>query len=373
LEIRDPVHGNIAFDETEEAIIDTPEMQRLRRIKQLDVACLIFPGANHTRFEHSLGVMHVTKELTAANRIVAGEFSCAALLHDIGHGPFSHLCENLVKEYTKKDHEQTGEARIRESAIRDIISGSGLSFGRVMGYFRAGRTMDIVNGALGSDRIDYLMRDAHYTGVAYGVIDYERLKSRLTISKGRIAIFESGIAAAEALLIARYFMHSNVYTHHAKIIAGEMLLNAAGRALEEGAISGAELSRMHDEQLVGALLGSGIAACSNTVKRVMERRIYKRAYYGTVGIGVSQREIAEAITRTGIGRDEFVVHVVSLPGSKDDIDVADAEGRRIGRLTELSPFIKTLNSVLTGTRKLLVACDPKNAGKANAAVRRLVS
>lgn len=168
-------------------------------------------------------------------------------------------------------------------------------------------------------------------------------------------------------------MHSNVYTHHTTIIAGEMLLNAASRALEEGVLGGEEIAGMYDEQLVSALLESGIAACSKTMKRIMERKIYKRAYYGNIGAGVDRGEIAEAIMRTGIERDDFVVKVVSLSGAKDDIDVVDSERRHIGRLAEFSPFIKTLGSVLTGTKKLIVACDLKNVKKANAAVKRVVS
>ena len=226
MEIRDPIHGNIDIDDTEAGVIDTPEMQRLRYIKQLDMTYLVFPGANHTRFEHSLGTMQVTKALLSSMGENEKEIAYAGLLHDIGHGPFSHLSEGFIKKYLKKDHEKIGEERITNSEIKDIISDSGMNFGRIVDYFRDADKIDVVGGVLGSDRIDYLMRDSHYTGVAYGVIDYERLKKRLIPYRNRVAIMESGVSGAESLLLARYFMHSNVYMHHAKLIASKMLQRA---------------------------------------------------------------------------------------------------------------------------------------------------
>jgi HD superfamily phosphohydrolase len=152
LEIRDPIHGNIKLNETESKIIDTPEMQRLRYIRQLDVAYLVFPGANHTRLEHSLGAMDVTKTLISTIYTEeVPEFSYVGLLHDIGHGPFSHLSDSIIKRYLHRDHEQIGEAVIRNSEIRDIISGSGLSFDKIMKYFKDESSIDVVGGPLGSD------------------------------------------------------------------------------------------------------------------------------------------------------------------------------------------------------------------------------
>jgi uncharacterized protein len=373
MEIRDPIHGNIQLNETEAKIVDTPEMQRLRYIKQLDTTYLIFPGANNSRFEHSLGTMHVTKELTAQ---IYGkgfeELSYVGLLHDIGHGPFSHLSEDVIKKHLHKNHEQLGDEAIRKSAIKDIISDSGLSFNKIMSYFNDAEKIDIVGGPLGSDRIDYLMRDSHYTGVAYGIIDYERLKSRLTLYKGRVSIMDSGISGAESLLIARYFMFQNVYSHHAKTISNKMLLKALELAVENGVFDAKELARMYDEELVYRLVNSDNKRVSRLAGRFRNRNLFKRAYFNNLKENIEIEKLEKEIMRAGIASDGFVAHVIQFGGGKDNMDVVDSENNYIGKLTEVSPFMKTLSDVLTTSKTLLVACDKKDIKKVNEVVRKFV-
>lgn len=372
-EIRDPIHGNIDLDENETRIVNTPEMQRLRHIRQLDMAYLIFPGANHTRFEHSLGTMHITRELE--RNIFGGtmrEFVYVGLLHDIGHGPFSHLSEKATRKYLKTNHEKMGEGILRGSEIRDIINDSGLSFDRVLSYFRESDKIDLVGGALGSDRIDYLMRDSHYTGVAYGIIDYERIKGRLAVFGDRIAVTEQGIAGAESMLIARYFMHSNVYQHHAKIIAASMLQNALDFLLEAGELDPKEMAGMYDEQLLNNMLHSGVAHTVEIARRINERRLFKRAFYENVEKDVDVEGLALALEKAGVGRNEFIINMGSIAGGMDDIDVIDSDGNSVGRLADLSPLISTLKNILASSRKLLVACDRKDVDRVNAIVRKFV-
>jgi HD superfamily phosphohydrolase len=372
-EIRDAVHGNIGFNETECKIMNTPEMQRLRYIKQLDMTYLIFPGANHSRFEHSLGSMHVAKELVwSIYGDGAPELSYVGLLHDIGHGPFSHLSEFVMEKYLKKNHERIGEEVLVRSGIKEILEDSGLSFKRIVDYFRDSEKIDVVGGAIGSDRIDYLMRDSHYTGVAYGIIDYERLKGRLVSSDGRVAITDAGISGAESLLIARYFMHSNVYMHHAKIIAGKMLQNAMSASLEAGELDAGELVSMTDDRLVSALLASKEKSVHDTVERIRERRLFKRAYYEPIDKTIDIRKLEEAIEEAGFARDEFIAAVRSFKGENDDVEVVDRKGNRIGMLTELSPLIKTLTGVLAGSKKLLVACDRRDIERIRPVVKKFL-
>jgi HD superfamily phosphohydrolase len=360
-EIRDPIHGNIDLDQTETKIINTPEMQRLRYIRQLDMAYLIFPGANHCRFEHSLGTMQVTKELTSSiYKDKMREFSYVGLLHDIGHGPFSHLTEFAVKKYLKKSHEQMGEEIIKNSEISDILSDSGFSVKKILGYFREPEKVDIVGGTLGSDRIDYLMRDSHYTGVAYGVIDYDRLKATIVAHKGKLAIDESGLSGAESLLIARYFMYSNIYSHHAKIIAAKMLEHAVELCLEEGAFDAKEMSRMYDEELLIRIRDSNVRRASAMVERLMIRKLFKRAYYKKIDSDIDVMGLQSAIEKAGFGRERFIVHVRSLGGAEDDVDVIGMDGNSVGKLSEISPFMQTLIGVLQNSRMLLVACDKKD-------------
>lgn len=371
--MRDAIHGNIEFDETECKIINTPEMQRLRYIKQLDMAYLVFPGANHCRFEHSLGSMHVAKELISH---IYGdgekELSYVGLLHDIGHGPFSHLSEFVMEKYLKKNHEQIGEDVLVSSGIKDILEESGLSFRKIVDYFRDSKKVDLVGGALGSDRIDYLMRDSHYTGVAYGIIDYERLKGRLVPSNGGVAITDAGVSGAESLLIARYFMHSNVYMHHAKLIAAKMMQNAISASLEAGEASADELVSMTDNNLVSALLASEEKSVREMAGRIMDRRLFKRAYYESVDKNISTEELEQVIEGAGFDREDFIVYVRSFKGENDDIEVVDRDGGRIGMLTELSPLIKALAGVLAGSKKLLVACDRKNVDRINRTVKKFL-
>lgn len=372
LEIRDPIHGNIKINETEMLIIDTPQMQRLRRIKQLDLSYLVYPGANHTRFEHSIGTMHVTKELFAAlykdEDGAASELGYVAMLHDLGHGPFSHVSDPFIEKYLKKTHEVLGEELIRDSEIKDIISGSGINFGKFMKNFRDSERIGIVAGPLGSDRIDYLMRDSHYTGVAYGIIDYERIKSRIVLHEGDIAIDEGGTAGAESMLISRYFMHLNVYSHHTKIIAAMLLKKAIALAFEEKVFDGDEFAGMYDEQLVVSLLGSKNREIIRLVDRITNRRLFKRAYYDAVGADVEIEGLADSIVKAGFGEIDFGIQRLNIAGSKDEIQVIGSDGKSLGKLTQLSPFMKTLTDVLSNSGKLLVACDKKNVDR----VRRIV-
>jgi uncharacterized protein len=373
VEIRDPIHGNIDINEFEKKIIDTPEMQRLRYMKQLDLSYLVFPGANHSRFEHSLGTMQVTKEIS--NKVYDDEpveLPYIGLLHDIGHGAFSHLTEVFIKKYLKIDHERMGEEKIRNSQIKDILVDAGVSFKKVIRYFRDPYSVDIVGGALGSDRLDYLMRDSHYTGVAYGIIDYERLKSRLVLKKNKVMLFDSGVPAGESILIARYFMHSNVYAHHAKIIAAKMLQRSIESALESRAITVNDIIDSGDERFINKLISSGNNKSKILVKRIFERNLFKRAYYKNIESLINIKELEKEIIAAGIEKDGFVTHMITYSGGNDDIDVVDSKGSYIGKLTELSPLMKTLMKILTNSKTLLVATDKKNIEKVNSIVKRFV-
>ena len=373
MEIRDPIHGNIELNRTEEDIISTPEMQRLNYIKQLDLSYLVFPGAHHTRFEHSLGTMQVAKKIfSGALEKEDPEFSYVGLLHDIGHGPFSHLSEPYIEKYLGKNHEQLGVERIKNSEIKDIISAAGMSLDKVLSYFRGSEKIDVVGGALGADRIDYLMRDSHYTGVAYGVIDFDRLKVKMTIYEGKVAIFEGGISGAESMLIARYFMYSNIYMHHAKIIATQMLRSAIGLALEEGTFDAAQMAQMNDERLLMRIQDSTNRPARELVKKILERKLYKRVYEGKIGKDIDEKEIANSIMKAGFSSDEFIVRILKMTGGEEDLMVVDAEGLKIGKLSKISPFVGTLATTLKDSKKLIVACDKKNIEKIHTVVRKFV-
>lgn len=188
LDIVDPIHNFIRVYETELKIIDSPIFQRLRRIRQLSGAHLTYPSAQHSRFEHSLGVMHIAgqaanalKEKGLLNPDQIQNIRLAALLHDVGHGPFSHLFEEVLQEKRKISHEEMGKKIILKSEIGDILSKSGfdkkfitkLAFGDTKYKF----VNEIISGSLSADMMDYLQRDGYFTGAEHAKIDHQDRKS----------------------------------------------------------------------------------------------------------------------------------------------------------------------------------------------------
>jgi uncharacterized protein len=237
-EITDPIHKYIRITDIEKKLIDTEVFQRLRKIRQLAGAHLVYPSAQHTRFEHSLGVMHLAG-LAAETLLDKGYITnkedveslrIAALLHDIGHGPFSHLFEEVLSENESKkiNHEIIGKKIIKETIILDILGKYGydgdyvckLSFGESQKMFYN----EIIAGSLSADIMDYLPRDSFFTGAEYGKVDYYRLISSFEVlSNGHLGINKSAINSLESMLISRYQMFKAVYFHKT-VRAGEVML-----------------------------------------------------------------------------------------------------------------------------------------------------
>jgi len=237
-EITDPIHKYIPITDLEKKLIDTEFFQRLRKIRQLAGAHLVYPSAQHTRFEHSIGAMHLAglaaESLLNKGYITSKEdvesLRIAALLHDIGHGPFSHLFEEVLREKksNKINHEIIGKRIIKETIIIDILEKYGydgdyvckLSFGESQKMFYD----EIIAGSLSVDIMDYLPRDSFFTGAEYGKVDYHRLISSLEVlSNGHLGIDKSAINSLESMLISRYQMFKAVYFHKT-VRAGEVML-----------------------------------------------------------------------------------------------------------------------------------------------------
>ena len=281
--IRDPVHGLINFDMSDEVdlvawkLINTPEFQRLRRVKQLGVSEFIYPGATHTRLAHSIGVFHIARRLMkVAERYVPAEKQnkhrgrvarIAALLHDIGHGPFSHAFENAEKSRltneTYQGHEDwTAELICRkEGYIRPILrEGFGDSFADDIAAMLRGKEQDlyssVVSSSFDADRLDYLRRDRMMTGSGAGAIDFEWLLDNLRVvdvtagsgedaeatQEAMIQVFafeEKALQAAETFILARFQLYSQVYLH--KTTRGiEQMLTAFLMAFSQEAAKGPE-------------------------------------------------------------------------------------------------------------------------------------
>lgn len=238
-EIRDPVHGYIKMTEVEREVIDSPEVQRLRRIHQLAGAFLVYPGAVHTRFEHVVGAMHVAGTIAQSLAEYADltneqiqEIRLAALLHDVGHGPFSHLFEEVLSAKTKLSHEDITTQVISKTQIKDILGRNGFSSNSMSSFAvgdqkRRPRFMnEIISGGLSADLMDYLLRDSYFTGVEYGKVDINRIISSLSIAENRLALRSAALYAFEAMLLARYQMFKTVYFHRTVRAAQLMLVHS---------------------------------------------------------------------------------------------------------------------------------------------------
>jgi HD superfamily phosphohydrolase len=276
--IRDPIHDYIELDDLALALIETPQVQRLRRIRQLGFSNLVYPGANHTRFEHSLGVYHLAKHLVKqVDEQQRNELLAAALLHDIGHGPFSHATEDLIMRYTRKSHEDI-EDFLRKGEISDILKDYSLSPSVIAAHIRGDTDPgQIIHSEIDVDRMDYLVRDAHYTGVAFGLIDHVRLIHELKFNENRLVLNIGGLQAAESLLVSRFLMHPTVYFHHVSRIAESMCENAA-QYMIEGGLDPKLFRRMDDCTFMMEMKDSGGYA-SEIAERLENRRLFKRALY----------------------------------------------------------------------------------------------
>jgi len=289
--IKDSVHDHIAVEGVAEALLDTPLVQRLRRVRQLGTVSLVYPSANHTRFEHSLGVYHLACEALdhlGIDGLRAERVRAAAILHDVGHGPFSHNIEELVSRETGKCHDDVADL-LAGGAVADALHAHDLEPDPVAALIAGeGELGQLVAGELDVDRMDYLVRDAHHTGVPYGTIDHERLVRELTFIDGALVLDEGNVQTAESLLLARALMNPTVYSHHVARISKSMLRRAAERLLETAPdISPADLRRMDDYQLSVALRGTDATAALG--ERLANRELYKRAVWA------ERRDVSDAV------------------------------------------------------------------------------
>ena len=273
--IRDSVHGNLHLDEFEVRLTDTPQIQRLRRIKQLGFTYLVYPGANHSRFEHSIGTMYLASRL--AHNLQLEEHNqclvrCCAILHDAGHGPFSHVSEGVL-EFS---HEELTSKLIKESQLGDILKEK-FQLKEVMKVIKGESALgSIISGELDVDRMDYLLRDSYYTGVAYGVIDVERLIYNMKLENSLI-LNRKGVQAAESMLLARYFMYPSVYQHHTTRIVNSMFRSCVKKLLEKNVINSREIYSYDDTDIISAAR-SQTGYIQDIIHRLDTRQLYKTVY-----------------------------------------------------------------------------------------------
>jgi len=293
--INDAIHGQFNISGVREDLLNTPEMNKLSHIKQLGLAHLVFPGAHHTRFEHSLGVSHVAGMMADSINLDEHEkviVQVAGMLHDVGHGPYSHTLEHILHERGGLDHMSITEGIIlgdydvlrddESSSIPDrqlipnILENHGLDPKEVANLIRgpdAGGTErsllswtegkedfidrdntlgHLVHGPVDCDQIDYLLRDSHFTGVKHGILDHYRLISSMERKGGDIAVKEGGLTALEGMLMARGLMYSAVYFHRVTRVTEVMLSSAVERSIDSLPDS-VDMQRYVDSEIWGAL------------------------------------------------------------------------------------------------------------------------
>ena len=328
--LRDPLWNNIRVDELTLRLVDTEIFQRLRYVRQLGLAYLVYPGATHTRFEHALGTYHLARGTLAtmsereglggADAEEQAIVRAAALLHDVGHYPFSHALE----EIGQLNHEAVARPLITSGSLADTLA-SEISrdaprrvFNLVCGKSDSS-LQGLISGSLDLDKIEYLKRDAFMCGVPYGEIDVDRLTNSLLVlddpqtKKPSIGVLEKGLSALESLLFAKYQMYRNVYWHHAVRSATAMYKRMVEDALHIGALDPELLPSYTDEGLLHRLEH---AAPSTLLDALKSRRLYKRALEWPAsqlddGFG---EWVATDRERTRVAEDQLAGEVGLKPG-----------------------------------------------------------
>ena len=295
--IRDPLWNNIRVDPVAERLLDTAVLQRLRYVRQLGLVHLVYPGATHSRFEHALGAYHLCRrtlsylrEAGGLNDVAQDEpavVAAAALLHDVGHYPFSHALE----EIGVPPHEEVSRPLVTTGDVAAVLRSEIAADAPERIYALICGTSEsplqgLISGSLDLDKMDYLKRDAMMCGVPYGEIDEDRLMHALLVlrdpSSGRseIGVSVKGLAALESLLFAKYQMYRNVYWHHAVRSATAMYKRLVEDALAvgTGAIDAGSLATHTDEGLLHVLEDLPSAGTQSLLAALRARQLFKRAF-----------------------------------------------------------------------------------------------
>ncbi|HXL09013.1 MAG TPA: HD domain-containing protein [Candidatus Bathyarchaeia archaeon] len=405
--MRCPVHGFITLNDWEKCVISQPAFQRLRRLRQLGWTDYVYPGAMHTRFEHSLGVMHTATLLYDAivrnsAEILKAELAYttaglerdrqlvrfAALLHDVGHSPFSHGSEELFpkqdsgamfahEDYSVaiirselrqaiEDHELNANYGFHADEIAALLEGTSNAKQRV--FWR-----DLLTGQMDADRMDYLLRDSHHIGVQYGKFDLNRLVTTIRAIPSpdghppQLGISEGGVHAAEGLVLARYFMFTQVYFHKTRVAYDVHLREAMKELLSKRCLPrpiGGGLKRFleWDDWRVLGLLASGKGGEHG--KRLATRDHY-RLIYRTPEVSVeADLELVETVKVKlgGLVAAEGLASKSWYKTGRPDIPVVDAiVPKTVKPLSKYSNVVANLRA----NNQVFLYARPENVSKAN--------
>lgn len=288
--IRDAVHGDLEFTERERRVMDTPQFQRLRGVRQTGTAYLVYPGCLHTRFEHSLGTSSVARRIVAALRKTGFAIddhdeaivAMAALVHDVSHLPFGHTFEDERKLFPRHDTSDRLSYFLTSGELGEAIEASG--FGQEVielltndGY-RTPWMRQIISSTIDADLLDYLRRDAYFAGLRQ---DYDdRIFSTFVVDDNRLAVDTNKMSTRTEilhLLRLRYFLTERVYYHHAKVASGAMIAKAVELAVQEG-LTERDLYELTDDALLRELINTGDERIERLIRNLNRRRLLKRSY-----------------------------------------------------------------------------------------------
>lgn len=387
--LKDPLYGFIGIDEPFKSLIETEQFQRLRDIKQLGLSYLIYPSANHNRFEHSIGAFYLAQKIieriSAKKAAQAGkitysqEFMAAALLHDIGHYPFSHAIEKSIGLANGASHEQQTINIIRRGRIAEIIKKSKLNINIICDFINGkGKFGKLIAGQIDVDRLDYLKRDSYYTGVAYGVVETDVIIKNMTIKNKSYVIDEKYLPAFESILISRYLMYSMVYMHHRTLIADNMLRAAFREAISAREILPEEIANFDDIDFIAKLRSSETMA-KELIKQVMARNLYQEAIIfkkedlpnfekikKIKDISEAEKIIAEKLK---IKKYEILINILNFPKIRESEIFITPSGQS---LENASPIVKALNSAEWNHWFIGVYCPKKYLKKVKKARKMIV-
>lgn len=426
--IHDVVHGSIKLDGFMLDLAQTPEINRLHNIKQLGLVYLVFPGAQHTRFEHSMGVSYIAERIAQELKISEEEkdlVKAAGFLHDVGHGPYSHTLEYVFHDILGLDHMGitkdiiTGKHDIIHGELEEfvdytkiptILENYGLDPKRVaelvtgdtanMDYrffvSESGQQFynekkylaQIIHGSIDADQLDYLIRDSYYTGVAHGTVDLDRLLKTMEIFNNDLIIHKKGVPAVEGMLVARALMYSSVYFHKTARIAETMLSRAVEYSL--GGDGNEDILSMVDMDLL-SWLEKRSSFGREVTYRIKYRNLYKKAF--ELDLDQLSEEQKEELSKLAAPKErrrmeDEICLKAGIPSGKALIDIPAPElliseprltktnvkildDNKIYTLQKYSPLANALRKRRVTNWALMVFCDGRYNNQVSKVAERL--
>lgn len=344
--IRDPIYGYITVEDDEMEVLDSKQVQRLRRISQLGLSHLVYPSATHTRFMHSMGVLYLSDVISKQIGLSETErknHRMAAMLHDSGHGPFSHASE-IVSSRRGLEHEE-----ISLEIVEQLENKIPAEVDRVKEIIRGEGDLNIIAGEIDCDRMDYLKRDAKMSGLEHGDVDIETILKSMKIVDDEVVIEQRAAQATANFLSGRFFMRRSLYSHDASKIAEKMLAHSLDKYVNKYSVR--EMMRKDDYTMHSELMS--LEEIGKLYRRAVETRdIYKVCE--KINIYNSSKENLKRLSNMNIQEqkeeicdiaevqdDEVILDKPSIPSSEEYTQKIEYNGE-IRQISDCVPIVSNL-------------------------------